>query len=246
MTFASMFYILHGFANLRSNLYCTNCTIHVSTIPPYSCVTCCRYVAGDGDTHEEPEYGDSESESEDDDLDSVSVIADRTRDRLSGTGSTHSHDGSTHSHDSGIGDPTSDHLQDKVEKVGGGAAAPRVRVTSTRRRPDSAVPSEYSLASSDTASSCGEYGSVGAEAGLELEARAAEDKVHCRPLQVAAPDQAAEVRTEAEARLAKAHTVAAELLKTEAHYVAILHLIDQVSRAGSWQRGNNVFCVADQ
>ena len=56
----------------------------------------------------------------------------------------------------------------------------------------------------------------------------------------------AEVRTEAEARLAKAHTVAAELLKTEAHYVAILHLIDQVSRAGSWQRGNNVFCVADQ
>ena len=229
MTFASMFYILHGFANLRSNLYCTNCTIHVSTIPPISCVTCCRYVAGDGDTHEEPEYGDSESESEDDDLDSVSVIADRTRDRLSGTGSTHSHDGSTHSHDSGIGDPTSDHLQDKVDKVGGGAAAPRVRVTSTRRRPDSAVPSEYSLASSDTASSCGEYGSVGAEAGLELEARGAEDKVHLRPLQVAAPDQAPEVRTEAEARLAKAHTVAAELLKTEAHYVAILHLIDQVS-----------------
>jgi hypothetical protein len=46
-------------------------------------------------------YGNSESESdEEDDLDSVSVIADRTRDRLSGTGSTlsgHSHDLSSHS-----------------------------------------------------------------------------------------------------------------------------------------------------
>ena len=34
---------------------------------------------------------------------------------------------------------------------------------------------------------------------------------------------------EEEARRTRAQVIAAELVKTEAHYVAILHLIDQVS-----------------
>ena len=46
------------------------------------------------------EFPSSETESEDD-LDSVSVVA-RTRDRLSGTGSTQSEDSSTHSAESSI------------------------------------------------------------------------------------------------------------------------------------------------
>ena len=46
------------------------------------------------------EFPSSETESEDD-LDSVSVVA-RTRDRLSGTGSTQSEDSSTHSGESSI------------------------------------------------------------------------------------------------------------------------------------------------
>ena len=56
---------------------------------------CSRYVH-DGTL----EFPSSETESEDD-LDSVSVVA-RTRDRLSGTGSTQSEDSSTHSGESSI------------------------------------------------------------------------------------------------------------------------------------------------
>ena len=174
-----------------------------------------RYVSDNdaaGDTMEP--YGDSESESEDDDLDSVSVIADRTRDRLSGTGSTHSHDGSTHSHDSGISEETETApVVARIRVRGSGSGA---------RRPDSAVPSEYSLVS-DT-SSC----------------EGAEDKIfrlsEARPLLVNHPPPAsvtpstseAEASEDYQARLHKAYVIASELVKTEIHYVAILHLIDQV------------------
>ena len=156
-------------------------------------------------------YGDSESESEDDDLDSVSVIADRGRDRLSGTGSTHSND-------SGISEDSGGHQR----------LRPGHKVI--RPRPDSAVPSELSLVS-DT-SSCSETSDG--------------DKIfsEARPLVVstqgvtpgAASDdlvtsEAAEAEAgEDEARRTRALVIATELVKTEAHYVAILHLIDQVSR----------------
>ena len=153
----------------------------------------------------------------------MSVIADRSRDRLSGTGSTHSHDGSTHSHDgsthshdSGISEETSE------------PPAPRIRVKYAEsgrggRRPDSAVPSEYSLVS-DT-SSC----------------EGSDDKIfrlsEARPLLVASSSASDQVTSdnnnsdqdqEYQTRLHKAYVIASELLKTEIHYVAILHLIDQV------------------
>ena len=175
----------------------------------------CRYVSDRDGERVEP-YGDSESESEDDDLDSVSVIADRGRDRLSGTGSTHSNDSGI-SEDSG--GQARGHLRSSGHKV-------------IRPRPDSAVPSELSLVS-DT-SSCSETSD--------------NDKIfrlsEARPLVVStggtqgAPSddlvttEAAEAETEGgedEARRARAHVIATELVKTEAHYVAILHLIDQVS-----------------
>ena len=142
------------------------------------------------------------------------MIADRTRDRLSGTGSTHSHDGSTHSHDSGISEETE-----------AAPVLPRIRVRgsgSGARRPDSAVPSEYSLVS-DT-SSC----------------EGAEDKIfrysEARPLLVQPSPPAPTTPTSSDveagedyqARLHKAYVIASELVKTEIHYVAILHLIDQV------------------
>lgn len=169
-----------------------------------------RYV-NDSETLEP--YGDSESESEDDDLDSVSVIADRTRDRLSGTGSTHSHessthshDGSTHSHDSGIPEEE-----------------PRIRIkyeNNKPRRPDSAVPSEYSVVSDS--SSC----------------EGSDDKifsVDARPLVVptknvvnTSQDKNNSQTEEYKNRTNKSYVIASELLKTEVHYVAILHLIDQV------------------
>ena len=158
-------------------------------------------------------YGDSESESDDDDLDSVSVIADRTRDRLSGTGSTHSHessthshDGSTHSHDSGIPEEE-----------------PRIRIkyeNNKPRRPDSAVPSEYSVVSDS--SSC----------------EGSDDKIFsadARPLVVpkqnivnTSQDKNTLQTEEHKNRTNKSYVIASELLKTEVHYVAILHLIDQV------------------
>ena len=170
-----------------------------------------RYV-NDSETLEP--YGDSESESEDDDLDSVSVIADRTRDRLSGTGSTHSHessthshDGSTHSHDSGIPEEE-----------------PRIRIkyeNNKPRRPDSAVPSEYSVVSDS--SSC----------------EGSDDKifsVDARPLVVptknvvnTSQDKNNSQTEEYKNRTNKSYVIASELLKTEVHYVAILHLIDQVN-----------------
>ena len=176
----------------------------------------CRYVSDRDGESMEP-YGDSESESEDDDLDSVSVIADRGRDRLSGTGSTHSAD-------SGISeDGGQARLRSSGHKV-------------PRPRPDSAVPSELSLVS-DT-SSCSETSD--------------QDKIfrlsEARPLVVSTAQggtsgtsddlvtsEAAEAEAEGgedEARRARAQVIAAELVKTEAHYVAILHLIDQVSTQG--------------
>lgn len=175
----------------------------------------CRYVSDRDGESMEP-YGDSESESEDDDLDSVSVIADRGRDRLSGTGSTHSAD-------SGISeDGGQARLRSSGHKV-------------TRPRPDSAVPSELSLVS-DT-SSCSETSD--------------QDKIfrlsEARPLVVSSAQGGtsgtsgdlvtseaaeAEAESEDEARRARAQVIAAELVKTEAHYVAILHLIDQVSTQG--------------
>ena len=164
-----------------------------------------RYVSDRDGESREP-YGDSESESEDDDLDSVSVIVDRGRDRLSGTGSTHSND-------SGIS-------EDGTHGVRGHLRSSKV----IRPRPDSAVPSELSLVS-DT-SSCSETS----------------DKLiiysEARPLVVSSQvtsdalvtSEAAEAdNSEQEARLSRAQVIAAELVKTEAHYVAILHLIDQVS-----------------
>ena len=175
----------------------------------------CRYVSDRDGESMEP-YGDSESESEDDDLDSVSVIADRGRDRLSGTGSTHSAD-------SGISED-------------GGQARLRSGHKVPRPRPDSAVPSELSLVS-DT-SSCSETSD--------------QDKIfrlsEARPLVVSTAQggtsgtsddlvtsEAAEAEAEGEdeARRARAQVIAAELVKTEAHYVAILHLIDQVSTQGT-------------
>jgi len=184
-----------------------------------------RYV---NDSEALEPYGDSESESEDDDLDSVSVIADRTRDRLSGTGSTHSHessthshDGSTHSHDSGIPEEE-----------------PRIRIkyeNNKPRRPDSAVPSEYSVVSDS--SSC----------------EGSDDKifsVDARPLVVpkqnivnASIEKNILQTDEYKNRTNKSYVIASELLKTEVHYVAILHLIDQVFhfRVDRENRANHMF-----
>ena len=134
------------------------------------------------------------------------MIVDRGRDRLSGTGSTHSND-------SGISEDGRGHDR-------GHLRSSKV----IRPRPDSAVPSELSLIS-DT-SSCSETS----------------DKIYseARPLVVSSQvtsksddlvtSEAAEADTgEEEARRTRAQVIAAELVKTEAHYVAILHLIDQVS-----------------
>lgn len=140
-------------------------------------------------------------------MDSVSVIVDRTRDRLSGTGSTHSHDGSTaSSHDSGIS-----------EEVGSDGSV-RGRGGARAKRPDSAVPSEYSLVS-DTSSE-------GAHDDKIFSVRCSE----ARPLLVttATTEDNAPVTDDYQERLNKAYVIASELVKTEVRYVSILHLIDQV------------------
>ena len=170
---------------------------------------CFRYVQDEGE--EEDQYGDSESESEDDDLDSVSLIADRNRDSThSHDGSTHSHDGSTHSQDSGLG------ISEEQPRI-------REKYSECRtkpRRPDSAVPSEYSVVSDSSS--------------LEDEKsfRISEVKARTVPISQPSPEESeqSQVQDSEEdlARLNKAYEIACELLKTEIHYVAILHLIDQV------------------
>ena len=166
----------------------------------------CRYVQHEGEGEEEEEeeggaYGDSESESEDDDLDSVSFSGERDRrDR----DSTHSHDGSTHSQDSGISE---EH--------------PRLR--RKPRRPDSAVPSEYSVVSDSSS----------LEGSEDKSFRISEVKALIVP--ISKPDTEVPVERnlvtpeEEASRRDKAYVIALELLNTEIHYVAILHLIDQVT-----------------
>jgi len=159
-------------------------------------------------------YGDSEEEESEEELDSVSVVADRAgcRDRLSGTGSTHSGgSGSTHSADSGIPEEE-----------------PRLRVKYSEsvpkpRRPESAVPSEYSVVSDS--SSC-----EGSEdkAGPYSERTPVREVVSEVVREASDESEEAGREEERQERLRRAHAIATELLDTEKHYVAILHLIDQV------------------
>ena len=131
-----------------------------------------------------------------------------------GTGSTHSGgSGSTHSADSGIPEEE-----------------PRLRVKYSEsvpkpRRPESAVPSEYSVVSDS--SSC-----EGSEdkAGPYSERTPVREVVSESEVVREASDESEEASGEEERRerLRRAHAIATELLDTEKHYVAILHLIDQV------------------
>ena len=141
-----------------------------------------------------------------------------TKIMFTGTGSTHSGgSGSTHSADSGIPEEE-----------------PRLRVKYSEsvpkpRRPESAVPSEYSVVSDS--SSCegsedkaGPYSErtpvreVVSEGDSEVIVREASDE----------SEEASGREEERRERLRRAHAIATELLDTEKHYVAILHLIDQV------------------
>ena len=137
---------------------------------------------------------------------------------FTGTGSTHSGgSGSTHSADSGIPEEE-----------------PRLRVKYSEsvpkpRRPESAVPSEYSVVSDS--SSC---------EGSEDKAGPYSERTPVREVVVSegdsevvreASDESEEAsgrEEERRERLRRAHAIATELLDTEKHYVAILHLIDQV------------------
>jgi hypothetical protein len=80
-----------------------------------------------------------------------------------------------------------------------------------KRRPESAVPSEYSVVSDS--SSCS-----GQEA-VEKEKEGEKEKEKS-----AGPEAEEEQRK----RLGRVHAIATELLDTEKHYVSVLHLIDQV------------------
>ena len=167
------------------------------------------------DEDEEP-YGDSESES-DDDLDSVSVIADRTRDRLSGTGSTHSQD----SGDSGIC-TSQPRTREKYEEPKGKS-----------KRPDSAVPSEISTVS-DTSSLEGSEEKTFSETSVRPLVTISKPSEEEIPEEINSGGSSqtkpsfSQASGEEATRLSKAFSIASELLNTEKHYVAILHLIDQV------------------
>ena len=162
---------------------------------------------GEGEEEEkEGAYGDSENESEDEDLENLRFSGERDRrDR----DSTHSH-GSTHSQDSGISEELP-RIRDKF---------PESRTK--QKRPDSAVPSEYSLVS-DSSSLEGDDKSF----------RISEGKPLIVPISKPSPEIALEAvpvtSEEDQTRLNKAYSIACELLNTEIHYVAILHLIDQVT-----------------
>ena len=138
-----------------------------------------------------------------------------TKIMFTGTGSTHSGgSGSTHSADSGIPEEE-----------------PRLRVKYSEsvpkpRRPESAVPSEYSVVSDS--SSC-----EGSEdkAGPYSERTPVREVVSESEAVREASDESEEAtrrEEERRERLRRAHAIATELLDTEKHYVAILHLIDQV------------------
>ena len=95
-------------------------------------------------------------------------------------------------------------------------------VTKARLRPESAVPSEYSVVSDtsscegggeDKAVSPREEGEAGEEGKAGEEGEAGGEKKE--------QDRRERVR--------RAHAIATELLDTEKHYVAVLHLIDQVA-----------------
>ena len=190
---------------------------------------CFRFVVPDvpdvpdvDEEEEDGQYGDSESDS-DEDLDSVSVIG--TRDRRSGTGSTHSHDGSTHSNDSGCisdGQPSQPRIREKAYSDSKG---------SKPKRPPSAVPSEYSVVS-DTSSLEEAEEKIFSEATRPLIVTVSQPENITEEITSGGSSQTSvsvsQESGEEETRLRKAYEIARELLSTEKHYVAILHLIDQV------------------
>ena len=139
---------------------------------------------------------------------------------LTGTGSTHSGgSGSTHSADSGIPEEE-----------------PRLRVKYSEsvpkpRRPESAVPSEYSVVS-DSSSCEGSEDKAGPYSERtpvrEVVVSEGDSEVIVREASDESEEASAGREEERRERLRRAHAIATELLDTEKHYVTILHLIDQV------------------
>jgi len=205
------------------------------------------------------DYLNSESETDDDeeDLDSVSVVA-RTRDRLSGTGSTQSEDSSTHSGEShsnhSVESTHSDSTlsQDSGISEGGGGGGSH-HGTNKPPRPISAVPSEISDVSilSSASSRGSESDSKKCDSSDEHQSFTANQ----RPLVVPVNSEEQETPPAGQPFLSpggepqdrahqdRSYLIAKELLTTERHYVAKLHLIDQVFhfKIDQENRSSNLF-----
>ena len=96
------------------------------------------------------------------------------------------------------------------------------------RRPESAVPSEYSVVS-DSSSCEGSEDKAGSYSERTPVREGVSERVSEVVSEASEESEGAARDEEQRERLRRAHAIATELLDTEKHYVAILHLIDQVS-----------------
>lgn len=197
-------------------------------------------------------YGDSETESDDEDvdfenLDSVSIVAARAS-SSSSSSSTSSNGlargvrahGASPSLDSGRGDSPESSCNSTL------VLAPNNTASSPKKppRPISAVPSEYS----DVSTSSCRTSDDGADLDDSKNNNAKIDEPVTVSIVVSTPEtptqkaeekeqQQTNVSTQGpqdevlskEARMARVHRIASELLSTEEQYVTVLYLIDQVN-----------------